>query len=332
MKTKLLKGTNEDLDTAASIIRAGGLVAFPTETVYGLGADALNAEAVEKIYIAKGRPNDNPTIVTIAEQEDVYSLCPRVTEDMKKLMDAFWPGPMTMIVPAADIIPPVTTAGLPTAGMRMPDSDLTRELIRRSRPLAGPSANLSGKPSPTTAQHVMDDMDGRIDAVLDGGPCRVGIESTIIDMSSEEPMILRPGMITKAQFEEVLGRRVLLDSTLNVRPDPARGDFKPKAPGQKYKHYAPNAPMILFQGEHDRVMAAIEEEKKKHEQAGEKVCVIAFSENQSELAAHEIYARLREADKENVDIILATALPEQGEGFSVMNRMLKSAGFNIKEV
>ncbi len=189
MKTRLLKDTEEDIRIAAKIIEQGGLVAFPTETVYGLGANAMDADAVRKIYEAKGRPADNPTIVHIAEREELGQVTFLVTEDMKTLMDRFWPGPMTMIVPRGEYIPYVTTGNLETVGVRMPENEVARELIRRSGcPIAAPSANLSGRPSPTTAQHVIDDLDGRIDAVIQSGPCRIGIESTVIDMTGKIPM------------------------------------------------------------------------------------------------------------------------------------------------
>ena len=250
MKTKFFKDTKEDLQRAAEIIASGGLVAFPTETVYGLGADALNPEAVAKVYAAKGRPSDNPMIVHISSKCDLIKLTPRITADMEKLMEAFWPGPMTMIVPRLSVVPDVTTGGLDTVGIRMPDHPAALELIRLSGcPIAAPSANLSGKPSPTTAGHVADDLSGRIDAVVCGEDCQVGIESSVIDVTTDAPMILRPGIITKEDFERALGKPVALDPTLNRRPDTFNNDeFKPKAPGMKYKHYAPKAEMIIFEG------------------------------------------------------------------------------------
>lgn len=334
MKTRILKDTTEDIDIAAKIIFNGGLVAFPTETVYGLGADALNAEAVEKIYEAKGRPSDNPTIVHISSKNDLLKLTYQITSDMQTLMDAFWPGPMTMIVPRRDIVPNVTTGGLDTVGIRMPDNDVARELITRSGcSIAAPSANLSGKPSPTTAQHVLDDLDGRIDAIIDSRPCRVGIESTVIDMTGDVPMILRPGIITKKDFEKALGKSIILDPTLNQRPDKmVAKNLKPKAPGMKYKHYAPKAEMMIFEGTPADVASAIDKERTEREALGQNVAVILFNENEEEVAAREIFAKLRQADKEGADVILAAALPEKGVGFSVMNRMLKSAGFNVKKV
>lgn len=335
MKTLHLKETDEDFDRGAEIIRDGGLVAFPTETVYGLGADALNPDAVLKIYRVKGRPADNPSIVHIADYEDIRELAAEVTEDMEILMKTFWPGPMTMIVPAKEIIPKVTTGGLDTVGIRMPRGASCRELVRRSGcPIAAPSANISGKPSPTEAQHVIDDFEGKIEAVIDGGPCQVGIESMVIDMTGSIPMILRPGILTRADFERALGKRILLDPTLNRKPDPEKAEhFRPKAPGQKYRHYAPKAPMIIFEGKDpEQVRGAMDAERLEREQLGQNVCVIDYEPGEERKAAKHFFARLREADREGVDVILAAALPENGVGFSVMNRMLKSAGFNIRKV
>ena len=334
LNTKLLSDTTENIALAADIVAGGGLVAFPTETVYGLGADALNPEAVGRVYAAKGRPSDNPMIVHIASKEDFVRLTPYITEDMEKLMEAFWPGPLTMVVPRKPLIPDTTTGGLDTVGIRMPDHLVALELISKAGcPIAAPSANLSGKPSPTTSQHVVDDLDGRVDAILCSNDCQVGIESTVIDMTGERPMILRPGIITKSDFEEVLGKVVLLDPTLNQRPED-RGDeeFAPKSPGMKYKHYAPNAPMLVFEGDPDDVRCAIIEEKILRESRGEKVAALIFDANEEKAAAQKFFAMLREADKSDVDVILAAAMPETGIGFSVMNRMLKSAGYNIKKV
>lgn len=332
METKLLKDTTEEIQIAADIIAAGGLVAFPTETVYGLGADATDADAVARIYGAKGRPSDNPTIVHIADESDLERVTFQITEDMKTLMDAFWPGPMTMIVPRGEQIPYVTTGNLETVGVRMPEHEVARELIRRSGcVIAAPSANLSGRPSPTTAQHVLEDLDGRIDAIIDGGNCRIGIESTVIDMTGEIPMILRPGYITREDVEETLGKSILLDPTLNQKPEEGE-EFHPKAPGMKYRHYAPKAEMIIFNGKPEEVQAAMDEERIEREALGQTVFTIAFQEGKETIAAHELFAQLRQADKEGADVILSAALPQKGIGFSVMNRMLKSAGFNIREV
>lgn len=331
MDTLYLSTSEEDIAKAGEIVANGGLVAFPTETVYGLGADAFDPEAVENIYIVKGRPADNPSIVHISEREQMKLLTPEITPVMKRVMDAFWPGPVTMICPKTDEVPYVTTGGLESVGIRMPSNDAARALIDAAGcPIAAPSANLSGKPSPTSAAHVKDDFDGRIGAIIDGGPCEIGIESTVIDLTGDVPMILRPGIMTQEDFEEKLGIPVILDPALNKKPEDP--DFHPKAPGMKYKHYAPKAPMIIFEGEEEAVLEAIEREKTEHEMEGEDVVVITFGQDEAVDAARELFARLREADKENADLILAAALPQKGVGFSVMNRMLKSAGFNIRKV
>lgn len=341
MFTRIFGTTTEEIKQAAEIIKDGGLVAFPTETVYGLGADALNAEAVGKVYAAKGRPSDNPMIVHISSKDDVLKLTPKITEDMQKLMDAFWPGPLTMVVPALDVIPKVTTGGLDTVGIRMPSEPAAAELISASEtPIAAPSANLSGKPSPTSYKHVADDLDGRIDGIIAGGDCEAGIESTVVDMTEDVPSVLRPGIITAKQLSEVLRKQVGIDPALLEKPDifnnggllETGADFKPKSPGMKYKHYAPKAEMIIYQGEPEKVKLAMAEEKVKRNSFGQKVEIIVFDDEHPEAAAHEFFARLRACDKAGVDVILAAALREDGIGFAVMNRMFKSAGYNIKEV
>lgn len=326
MKTLILNTTEEDILRAAEIIREGGLVAFPTETVYGLGADALNPDAVKKIYEAKGRPQDNPTIVHIADAEDLKKLTPNITSDMEKLAEAFWPGPLTMVVPRLDIVPDVTTGGLDTVGVRLPLEETARSLIRTSGcPIAAPSANISGKPSPTTADHVRDDMDGRIDAIIFGGACKHGIESTVIDMTEGAPCILRPGVITPEMISLVLDKEVLIDPAITDSEE-----FRPKAPGMKYKHYAPKAEMTIFDGERDAVKKAMADEEAKLLSTGKKVKVLIFDDDES--AARELFAGLRDADREGVDSILVMAIPSEGIGFAVMNRMLKAAGYNVKHI
>lgn len=341
MFTRIFGTTTEEIKQAAKIIKEGGLVAFPTETVYGLGADALNSEAVGKVYAAKGRPSDNPMIVHISSKDDLSKLTPEITADMKKLMDAFWPGSLTMVVPAKDIIPKVTTGGLATVGIRMPSNPTAAELIRLSGvPIAAPSANLSGKPSPTSYKHAADDLDGRIDGIIAGGDCEAGIESTVVDMTEEIPSVLRPGIITAEQLSQALGKKVSIDPALFERPDifnnggllETGADFKPKSPGMKYKHYAPKAEMIIYQGAPEKVKLAMTEEKVKRNSFGQKVEIIVFDDEHPEEAAHDFFARLRACDKAGVDVILAAALREDGIGFAVMNRMFKSAGYNIKEV
>lgn len=345
MKTSLFDDTIENIRTAADIIRDGGMVAFPTETVYGLGADALNCEAVGKVYEAKGRPSDNPMIVHIAETSELAGLTDDISEDMRVLMDKFWPGPMTMIVRRKDIVPDVTTGGLDTVGVRLPSSYVARSLIKESGcPIAAPSANISGRPSPTTAEHVIHDLYGRIDGIICGEDCDFGIESSVIDMTCDPPMILRPGAITREMFSEALDKEVAVDQSLFKRPknilEPeyvagaeapeSDDDFHPRSPGMKYKHYAPCAEMIIFDGESESVMKAMDAETEELEKQGKSVFKLSFTDEK--LAAHELFAKLREADELGVDVILAEALPEQGLGFSVMNRMLKSAGYNVRRI
>ena len=336
MKTLILDGNKEeDIRTAAKIIQDGGLVAFPTETVYGLGANALDEEAVGKIYEAKGRPSDNPMIVHICRASDIGQLTRFLSPVIVELIDNFSPGPLTLVVNARPEIPRRTLGGLNTVGVRIPDSDIARKLIEYSDcPIAAPSANISGKPSPTRAEDVIADMDGKIDAILTGPDCRVGIESTVLDVTGESPMVLRPGIITPEQIEGAIGKKVELDPTLNEIPSfEGSEDFAPKSPGMKYKHYAPNADMIVIEGERGDVKAEIERLKELNEQLGNKVGVLLFEEQAFLEAAHDFFARLRDLDKEGVDLILAGAMSDRNSvGFAVMNRMLKSAGYNVVKV
>lgn len=328
IETKILTDNPEDIAVAGEILKGGGLVAFPTETVYGLGADAMDLLAVSKIYRAKGRPSDNPMIVHIAEKEWLKDLALEITPDMEKLMDAFWPGPMTMVVKRQPNIPDVTTGGLDTVGIRFPSNPVARALIKAAGcPVAAPSANLSGKPSPTTSDHVIKDLKGRVDAIIKSGDCLHGIESTVIDMTGVIPMILRPGVITQSMLSDVLGKKVKLDPALNAR---LGENYQPRSPGMKYKHYAPQAEMKIYAGERPKVEDAINQEKNALEKEGKRVKVIVF-DNEVE-AARDLFALLRAADDEGVDVILAASMPEVGLGFSVMNRMLKSAGYNVTYV
>jgi len=335
---------------AAEILANGGLVAFPTETVYGLGANALDPEAVSQIYKAKGRPSDNPLIVHIARASDIGQLTPMLMPKIVQLIDNFWPGPLTIVLKKKPSVPDITTGGLDTVAIRMPDDPVALELIKRAGcPVAAPSANISGRPSPTRPEHVIEDLDGKVDAILIGNDCRVGIESTVLDMTGDMPTILRPGIVTAEDIEAVLGTKVAMDPSLNRRGNFDGGenggksgeagesadeaDFKPKAPGMKYTHYAPKAQMIVIEGHRDRVEKEIERLKGLNEKLGLKVGVILFEEKAFVEAAHEFFAKLRELDGEGVDLILAGALSEQdGVGFAVMNRMLKSAGYNIVKV
>lgn len=332
----------EKIDQAAEILKNGGLVAFPTETVYGLGANALDAEAVAKIYQAKGRPSDNPLIVHIARASNIGELTPILTPKVIRLIDNFWPGPLTIILPKKPDVPDITTGGLNTVAIRMPDDPIALELIKKAGcPVAAPSANLSGRPSPTRGSHVVDDLNGKVDAILIGGDCRVGIESTVLDLTSDQPTILRPGIITADNIEAVIGGKVQLDPALliNRQRDVTHdsGDSEegpaPKAPGMKYTHYAPKADMTIIEGQRDRVKSEIERLKGLNEKLGLKVGVILFEEKAFIEAAHDFFAKLRDLDVQEVDLILAGALSDQdGVGFAVMNRMLKSAGYNIARV
>ena len=338
MKTLILDGNkDEDIKKAGEIIAAGGLVAFPTETVFGLGANALDEEAVAKIYEAKGRPSDNPIICHISRASDIGQMTRFLSPDIVNLIDNFSPGPLTLVVKARPEIPRRTTGGLDTVGVRIPDSEIARKLIDYADcPIAAPSANISGRPSPTRTEDVIEDMDGRIDAILTGPDCRVGIESTVLDVTGEAPMVLRPGIITPEQIEAAIGKKVLLDPTLNLKEAPhmeGSEEFAPKSPGMKYKHYAPKAQMLIVEGERGDVKAEIERLKGLNEGLGNKVGVILFEEQAFLEAAHDFFASLRDMDRQGVDLILAGAMSDRNSvGFAVMNRMLKSAGYNIVKV
>ena len=334
MDTKIL--TEKDIKEAAEIIARGGLVAFPTETVYGLGADAMNPDAVAKVYEAKGRPSDNPMIVHIGRASDIGQLTPRLSPDIVALIENFWPGPLTLVVKRKPGVPDRTTGGLDTVGVRMPDSKIALDLINWADcPIAAPSANLSGKPSPTRACDVIEDLSGKVDAIIEGPDCRVGIESTVLDVSGDTPTILRPGIITPESIEAAIGKKVVVDPALYInRPrDVSSEEFQPKSPGMKYRHYAPKADMTVIEGNRDQVKAEIERLKALNERLGNKVGVILFEEKAFIEAAHDFFARLRDLDRQGVDLILAGALSDtDGVGFAVMNRMLKSAGYNIVRV
>ena len=326
----------EGLTFAAGVLRAGGLAAFPTETVYGLGADALNGEAVASIYAAKGRPSDNPLICHIGDVSDMKKLAVSVPEDAILLAEKFWPGPLTMVLPKLPEVPDVTTGGLSTVAIRMPDDPVALELIRQAGcPVAAPSANLSGCPSPTKGEHVVRDLSGRVDAILIGRDCRVGIESTVLDLTGGVPAVLRPGILTPQDIEAVLGKEVIYDPA--ILPPPAGqtpdGNLVPRAPGMKYTHYAPKAEMVILEGPHDKVEKEIGKQKAAAEAEGRKVGVLLFGEEAFSEAAHDFFAKLRDMDDEGVDLILAGALSYgDGVGFAVMNRMLKSAGYHVISV
>lgn len=332
----------EKMQEAGDLIAAGELVAFPTETVYGLGGDALHPEAAKKIYEAKGRPSDNPLIIHIAEVSDLERVGKNVPEQAKKLADAFWPGPLTMIVWKKEEVPFATTGGLNTVAVRMPDHPIALELIRRSGKLiAAPSANTSGRPSPTEGAHVMGDLEGRIAMVLDGGPVGIGIESTIIDLTEPIPMILRPGYITPEMLSEVLGEEVIIDPGIIAADDTT----KPKAPGMKYKHYAPKADMIIVEGEDKAVTEKINELAVEAHRNGKKVAVIATEETKEKYdadvvlnigtrqdedsIARHMYKILRECDKLDVDVIFSESFKTPRIGQAIMNRLLKAAAHQV---
>lgn len=350
MQTRVSKIDLDDIDDskikeAAALIRAGELVAFPTETVYGLGADALHADASRKIYAAKGRPSDNPLIVHISKFEDLVFIAKEVPEQAKKLSDAFWPGPLTMVVRKNDKVPYETTGGMDTVAVRMPNHPVALRLIEESGCLiAAPSANTSGKPSPTEASHVALDMDGRIPMILDGGSVGIGIESTIIDLTEDVPMILRPGYITKEMLEDVLGETVCVDPGI-IAADSTK---KPKAPGMKYKHYAPKADLILVEGETDRVVAEINRLAAEKRSAGQKVGIIATDETKDayladyvvsigartdeDAIARHLYKILREFDDLEADIIYSESFATPRIGQAIMNRLLKAAGHQVLQI
>ena len=262
------------IEEAGRIIRKGGLVAFPTETVYGLGGDALNPESSKKIYAAKGRPSDNPLIVHIADKRDLYRIVREVPEKAKKLMEAFWPGPLTMIFYKNELVPQATTGGLDTVAVRMPSDRIAAAFIRAAGGfVAAPSANVSGRPSTTTAAHVEEDLSGRIEMILDGGQAVIGLESTIVDMSVEPPVILRPGAVTEEMMEAVIGP-LEVDKAI-IAPD---SGVKPKAPGMKYRHYAPRADLAVVEGSTEAVIAAINQLAEEAEAEGKRVGIIATDE------------------------------------------------------
>ncbi len=343
MKTSVISTANTDQAAAqgAALIRAGGLVAFPTETVYGLGANGLDGRAVDRIFEAKGRPNDNPLILHVAENEAAFRLWAGEPPFARKLMDTFWPGPLTLIYYRSDIVPDEVTAGLDTVAVRMPDNAAARALIDASGvPIAAPSANLSGKPSPTTAAHVLQDMNGRIPLILDGGPCRYGVESTVLSLAGA-PIILRPGAVTKEMLAAVLGEVALAPSILA----PLAAGEKAASPGMKYKHYAPNAQVMVvvgaaepaarrlcalydgFTARGDRVRIAATEEALPF--YGDRRCALLGTRKDPATLCSRLFALLRELDEE-ADVILCEGVGVEGTGLAFMNRLLRSAGFRVE--
>jgi L-threonylcarbamoyladenylate synthase len=333
----------EKIRIAADFVKKGGLVAFPTETVYGLGADALNSEAIRALFEAKKRPLDNPPIVHVGDVKDVYRLAREVPLKAEKLMKSFWPGPLTLIFKRSEIVPSVTVAGLDTIAVRMPRHDVALALIRESGcSISAPSANLAGKPSPTSAKHVLDDLDGRIDAVLDGGPTNIGVESTVLDMTVDPPLVLRPGGTPYEVLKRVL-RRVELHPVAVAETELAFEEAH--SPGMKHKHYAPDADVIVVEGELSSVVDKVKELAEFYMCKGTKVGVLATDEtvgdyradvvkslgSRKDLAviAKNLFRLLREFDLEGVDVVVAEGIPTEGLGLAVMNRLRKASGYKI---
>lgn len=348
MKTEIVRVAPEAIDGAAieragAILKRGGLVAFPTETVYGLGGDALNPEASRKIYAAKGRPSDNPLIVHIADMAHLEPIVTSVPPLAEKLAEAWWPGPLTMIFGKTDLVPYETSGGLDTVAVRMPVHPVAAALIRAAGGyIAAPSANTSGRPSPTVAQHVIDDLDGRIDMILDGGEVNIGLESTIVDFTEDVPVILRPGYISLEMLRDLLG---------DVRVDPGitsegeERNVRPKAPGMRYRHYAPKAPLTIVEGPTEAVIRKINELSLEQMAAGRRVGVIATDETKNryhadsvldigsrsddEAIARHLFRVLRTFDDEGMDVLYTESFDTPRMGMAIMNRLLKSAGHQV---
>ena len=344
--TKIVKVDPDNIDyniiqEAAEIINMGGVVVFPTETVYGIGADALNDEAVDKIFKAKGRPQDNPLIVHIADYSELYNLASDIPENARILADEFWPGPLTMILNKKDVLSDKITAGLKTAAIRLPVNKIALALIRESgKPIAAPSANTSGKPSPTDAGHVIEDLMGKVDMIIDGGSTDIGLESTVVDMTSDVPMILRPGNVTQEDIAGVLGK-------CDYDPSIIKSDEKiiPKSPGQKYRHYSPKARVILYKGSIENIVERINYDYDKFSSEGYRVGIMSTTQTEKYYTekikitvgdrtklltiSSNLFKVLREFDHMDIDLILAEQVDEKGLGKAIMNRLGKASSQTI---
>ena len=344
METQILKLSKEAIDLAAGLIRDGQLVAFPTETVYGLGANALDPDAVDRIFAAKGRPGDNPLIVHIA---DASALRPLIagepSEAARRMIRKFWPGPLTMIFPKSDLVPKNVTAGLDTVAVRYPLHPIALKLIQTAGvPIAAPSANRSGRPSPTAAAHVFEDMNGVIPLILDGGECAVGLESTVVDMTGSVPHILRPGAITAEAIAETVGGCEVDSAVMR----PLQEGEQPRSPGMKHRHYAPNGDLTIFSGDPERVISAICERYDRAAAEGRHPLILALENHLSAYGdrrteslgsdvsamAHRMFALLRDADALGADALFSEAVEAQGLGLAVMNRLGRAAAFHIVDV
>ena len=339
---KKVDENNIDMDIIremAEKIKNGETVIFPTETVYGLGANAMDENAAKKIYEAKGRPSDNPLIVHIADIEEVEKIALEVGEKARLAMDSFWPGPLTIILKKKEVVPNITSGGLSTVAIRMPSNKIANALIRESKTqIAAPSANISGRPSPTKAEHVVNEMSGRVSGIIMGGDCDFGLESTVVDFSEDKPMILRPGSITKEMLEDVLGE-VSIDPSLSKKED----NIKAKAPGMKYKHYSPNAQVYIVKGEENNVVLKMNELSRKNHAENKKTGIMCMSKDidnfecdyivdlgkdYDEVAAN-LFDALIKMDEAKMDIVYSVCFENCGVGQAIMNRLLKSAGYRI---
>ncbi|MPW27015.1 threonylcarbamoyl-AMP synthase [Alkalibaculum sp. M08DMB] len=335
----------DKIKEAAGIILKNGTVAFPTETVYGLGANGLNEEAVKKVFTAKGRPSDNPLILHIADRQMLNDLVKEIPVNAILLIDKYWPGPLTLVFKKSKLIPDIITAGLDTVAIRMPSNNVALRLIQESKvPIAAPSANISGRPSTTKAQHVIDDLNGKVDGIIVSDDSTIGVESTVLDVSESIPILLRPGGITIEQLESVIGQ-VLVDKGIMHETEIVQA----KSPGMKYKHYAPKAPLKIIKGDTPLVIKKINEISKEYQSQGKKVGVLATEDTKQsyykdnivismgersrpETVMLRLFDCLREFDKYNVDIILAEGFSEKGLELTISNRLNKAAGFDITEI
>ena len=337
METEILKADTNSIEKASSLLQKGEVVALPTETVYGLAGDATNGSAIKKIFEAKGRPMDNPLIVHISSFSMLEGLVSEVNDDARKLMENFWPGPLTIIMPKGEKVCDEVCAGLSSVGVRMPANFVAREVIEKSGILfAAPSANTSGKPSPTTADDVYEDMKGKIPLILDGGECEKGVESTVVSVLDDVPVILRPGVITKEMMEKVLGKEVLISKAIT---EEVKNEEKVLSPGMKYKHYSPKAEVIIVKGDFEKFRKFVEEDKSEKAYAllfdEEKVSIPFLSyghKNKPEEQAHFLFSRLRELDRLGAKKVYARCPDKTGVALAVYNRLVRSAGFKIIEL
>lgn len=349
MKTKIsmIKNASEDekeIQEAAEIIKNGGTVVFPTETVYGLGADGLNSEAVKKIFEAKGRPQDNPLIIHVSSK-DLNLYAEEVPQIANKLVEKFWPGPLTIILKKKDIVPNETSASLDSMGIRMPNNEIALKLIELSETtIAAPSANISGRPSPTDLQRCVEDLDGKVDCILGGEQSDIGVESTIVDCTVNPPLVLRPGGVTLEMLREI-DPNINIDPAIMKKPEP---NLKPKAPGMKYRHYAPKAKVTIVSGNKKNTIEKIKEMVHYNIEKKKKVCILTVDENEKEYSegikislgslndlstvARNLFETLRKCDDIGADVVFAESFEQKGVGIAIMNRLNKAAGFDIVEV